>query len=50
MDSLCSLDMDRIENTSPKSSSVVELRGYRSDRVPLYGHYLATAIVYRVIT
>jgi hypothetical protein len=38
-----------MENTSP-NSSVVASCGYRSDRVTVYGHYLVTAVVYRVIT
>jgi hypothetical protein len=48
--------MDPIENSSPNSSSVVASRGYRMDiveniiPVTLYGHYLATAIVHRVVT
>jgi hypothetical protein len=53
--SLYSPCTDRIENTSPNSSSIVASRGYRLHRVEntipviVYGYYVATAVVYRVI-
>jgi hypothetical protein len=56
--------MDRTENTSPNSSSIVASRSYRMDRLEntasqllhccllriWCGHYLATDVVYRAIT
>jgi hypothetical protein len=47
--------MDRIENTSPESSILASC-GYRLDRiedtipVTVYRHYLAAAVLYKVIT
>jgi hypothetical protein len=55
MNSLCSLGTDRIEHTSPSSSSVLASRGYRSGHVEntfplLLFTSVTTAVVYRVIT
>jgi hypothetical protein len=56
VNSLRSIGTDRIENTSANNYSIVASHGYRLDRVENsssvanYGHYLATAVVYSVIS